>query len=365
MKKNSIVGVSVKWHIIFWTFYISYKVAFENIRVTSSTDSVDTILIHLIHIANFYYVLTLLDRHFNKNKVKFFVYLLIGYLIYLCFLHFYCKILIRAMGHGLYYKYLGKVDTIIDGTDFYFQFSIYAIGFWFVSLTYKSRNKLLTAETENLSLKNEKLQLENEKMKLQYSYLKSQVNPHFLYNTLACFHEEASKYNDDLAEGIAGLSALMRHTLHEGDMLSNVPLSEEIERLKQYIQLHKMRYGSSLEVNFHADLGLDERITIPPFILITLVENAFKHGVFSKNSAPLTINTTYKENKLEFKVSNMINTATPKIQSTGMGLHNVSERLRLAYGNAYTLTYGVFEDDIFNVTLIISYSGNFNLNALT
>lgn len=356
MKKNNVVGVAAIWHIIFWTFYISYKVAFENIRVTSSTDSIDTIFIHLIHIASFYSLLFLLNRYFGKDKVKFFLFLILQYISYLLLLHFYCKVLIRSIGHGLYYKFLTWVDTLIDGTDFYFQFSIYAIGFWFVSLTYKSRNKLLITEKENLVLKNDKLMLENKKIKLEYSYLKSQVNPHFLYNTLACFHEEAAKHSEKLADGIAGLSALMRHTLQEGDMLNNVPLSEEVDRLKQYIHLHEMRYKSALEVILDITMENDESISIPPFILITLVENAFKHGTYSKNGTPLRIQLTCNRDKLEFLVSNKISKTLNKEQSTGMGLHNVSERLRLVYGHEYLLKQEITSDNVFIVTLIICYS---------
>lgn len=338
-------------HFIFWGLFVSYKIIFENIRVTQISDSIDTVFIYSIYIANFYYIIYLLSKYFGKNKIKFATLLIVGYFFYIAFLHFYCKILIQSIGHGLYYRHLSITDTVLDGTDIYVQFSFYAIGFWFFSLKNKTQTRLFIKENEILKLRNENLELEHKKIELEYSYLKSQINPHFLYNTLGCFHGEAARYSDQLANGIANLSNIMRYALHNAEGLKNVPIASEIEFLNQYLELQQMRHKNKLPITCAIDIVQCATLKVPPFTFISLVENAFKHGSFQQ--APLVINIICTGCKLTFTVINKIGCKTDEVPGGGIGLKQIADVLILAYGPRQRLTYGAIGNGYYEAVLII------------
>jgi two-component system, LytTR family, sensor kinase len=349
MNKNEKPNKEVFWHVIFWLFYLSYKISFENIRITISTDSVDTFFIHLIHIANFYFILYLLTQFFHKKKLLFFLLLLVGYVCYIPLLYFYCKVGIQSIGHGLYYSHLSWIDAVIDGTDFYFQFLFYAIGFWFVSQTYKSQTKLLFSEKENLVLKSDNLQLQNEKLIAEYNYLKTQINPHFLYNTLNYFYAETLGTSPRAAEGIHMLSGIMRYSLKNTDADGKMPLLYEVENLRNYLELQRIRFGDDLYLEFHLPENIPPDYRILPHLLLTLAENAFKHG---DHCEPVCITLSLKNMELEYMVSNTIlnSDSTSKI---GVGLRNMTERLKQTYHNQFHFSYGK-NDGIFRAILKIS-----------
>lgn len=190
-------------------------------------------------------------------------------------------------------------------------------------------------------VKNEvvKRKLAEENLKLELNYLKSQISPHFLFNSLNNLYSIAIKNNDkETATGLSKLSTLMRFMLDKSDK-TTVRLSEEIEYLESYIELQKLRFldEDDLVVSFMKE-GDINNFSIPPFLLINFVENAFKHGIDYKLSSMISINLYVNKNTLIFTIENS-NHAMKKPKGTPrIGLENVRKRLELIYGANYELT---------------------------
>ncbi len=177
-----------------------------------------------------------------------------------------------------------------------------------------------------------------ENLKLELNYLKSQISPHFLFNSLNYLYSIAIKNDDnETAAGLSKLSTLMRFMLDKSNK-TTVKLSEEIEYLESYIELQKLRFldEDDLTVSFKTK-GDTEDFILPPFLLINFVENAFNHGVDYKLSSVVNINLNVYENTLKFTIENSNHALKKTKEHTGIGLKNVKKRLELLYSGNYKL----------------------------
>lgn len=183
-------------------------------------------------------------------------------------------------------------------------------------------------------LEAQKLQLEVEKSEANLNFLKAQINPHFLHNTLNFLYAKSIPYSPELSEGILTLSDIMRYALSEGNAREGkAPLKDEIEHVRNVIKINQLRFSNKLNVNFEVS-GVVDGAMIIPFVLITIVENAFKHGDLQKQEYPIDIKLNINRNKLYFYCRDKKKTG-PKEVSTGIGLENIRKRLDLAYGENY------------------------------
>ncbi|HYF32075.1 MAG TPA: histidine kinase [Chitinophagaceae bacterium] len=183
-------------------------------------------------------------------------------------------------------------------------------------------------------LEEQKMQLEVEKSSANLNFLKAQINPHFLHNTLNFLYAKSLPYSPELSEGILTLSDIMRYALSEGNAKDGkAPLKDEIEHVWNVIKINQLRFSNKLNVDFQVT-GLTNGVTIIPFVLITIVENAFKHGDLKSQENPIVIRLDVGNNNLRFSCRNKKKTG-PKELSTGVGLDNIRKRLDLAYGNNY------------------------------
>lgn len=175
--------------------------------------------------------------------------------------------------------------------------------------------------------------LQEEAKKAELAFLKSQINPHFLYNTLNYVYSLAIPVSDKLADAVLKLSDLMRYTLQD-TADGKVLLEKEIEYLESYIALFRMRFEPAFYVQFVAQGVHEQRIA--SLLLIPFVENAFKHGVVNDPLHPVKISLKVIGKHLEFKVDNLINPG-PKDHSSGIGLVNIQRRLDLIYPDQHEL----------------------------
>lgn len=185
---------------------------------------------------------------------------------------------------------------------------------------------------------NEKVRknLENEKLSAELAFLKSQINPHFLFNSLNNIYSLAYQRSEMTPEAILKLSEIMRYMLQESNEV-RVELSKEIRYLENYIELQKLRFKANAHVEMII-LGEDDhmRQSIVPLILIAFVENAFKHGVASDPENPIRIAILVEKGRLEFTVTNKKSDQN-KDEASGIGLNNVKRRLDLLYQGEYKL----------------------------
>ncbi|MDO6434942.1 histidine kinase [Flavitalea sp. BT771] len=206
----------------------------------------------------------------------------------------------------------------------------------FAAITRQLDEKKWQAENQKV-LEQRTSRLEKEKMQADYLFLKAQINPHFLHNTLNFLYARSLPYSSELSEGILTLSEIMRYSLDkEEDTDGKVLLTREIEHVHNIIKIQQLRFGNALQVAFTIQ-GNPEDLRILPFVLITLVENAFKHGDLKNADHPVTIDLCIDDGKkLRFRCVNKKKTG-PKELSTGIGLENTRKRLELAYGENYSL----------------------------
>jgi hypothetical protein len=173
----------------------------------------------------------------------------------------------------------------------------------------------------------------------EVKFLKSQVNPHFLFNTLNnLFSMAQKKGNDDLADGISKLSGMMRYMIYESNE-EKVPLKKEIQYLDDCILLNKLRYADKEALVKFDYPSETEAIFVAPMLFIPFVENAFKHGVMIGKSSEIDISITLANKQLTFNCMNTIYSVKKMEQEKGgIGLENVRRRLELVYPGKHDLS---------------------------
>ncbi len=176
--------------------------------------------------------------------------------------------------------------------------------------------------------------LQRAHLEQQLEYLKYQVNPHFFMNTLNNIHALVDIDPEQAKTTILELSKLMRYVLYEGAK-DRVPLLREVGFLQNYVTLMRLRYTERVKIDMTIDPDLPDR-KVPPMILITFVENAFKHGVSYRNTSFIDIKLRHSEGRLYFDCINS-RQDNEQTEHGGVGLRNVRERLQLLFGEDYTL----------------------------
>lgn len=178
---------------------------------------------------------------------------------------------------------------------------------------------------------------ETENLKTELTFLRSQVNPHFMFNVLNNMVALARKKSDLLEPSLIRLSSLLRYMLYETDE-EKVPLQKEIEYLCSYMELQQQRFGKNLIMNVDVTPA-DAAYEIEPMLLIAFVENAFKHGTGLIEKPQIDVELRALQNELFFVVKNKYNDAYTEVKdkTSGIGLTNVKRRLNLLYGNHHTL----------------------------
>jgi two-component sensor histidine kinase len=192
-------------------------------------------------------------------------------------------------------------------------------------------------------------ELRRQNLEQQLEHLKYQINPHFLMNTLNNIHALVDIDAERAKETIIELSRIMRFVLYEGSK-QTVPLAGEIEFLSNYIRLMQLRVSDKVKVTVSLPQQLPDA-AIPPLMLITFVENAFKHGVSYQQPSFIDIDGHIADGQLVFSCRN---SKIPAAEDShgGVGLKNVRQRLRLIYGDRYTLN--ITDDaDTYNILLKI------------
>lgn len=352
-------------HIFFWISYLTFLWIYAAVKSNNTADFVTFLCKQFINICIFYYSVFIFWGSYFRRKylvaillffTGMFSYFIIRYLVEYYFL--------PSLGKPIFDPFV-KRRFFTDHTFGYFNYSVYGLLYVFSSRAVKSQRDLLQSEkdkfalqkknielqTEKLLLQSQNLQLQNEKLKIQYDFLKAQINPHFLYNTLSFFYSKTLISDKETAEGIALLTDIMRYSLQQGEMDGKVELDDEVAHLNNYIRLQQMRFNNTLNIQFTNETE-PESYRIVPHIFITLVENAFKHGVANNPLYPLQVRLYQKDGNIIFEVQNKISYGSKDNSGIGVGLQNIRSRLLMEYGDAAGLENRV-KDDFFTVHLSI------------
>ena len=187
----------------------------------------------------------------------------------------------------------------------------------------------------------------HEKNAMELAYLKAQLNPHFLFNSMNNLYGLALTEPESTPDAILMLADLMRYMLYESSA-DHVSLRQEVNYLNSYIALEKLRYEGDVHVDFVIE-GTLEGVQIAPLLLICFVENAFKHGTVSNPAQPVQLHLAVQGNRLAFRSRNQV-VAKNKDLAGGVGLASVRRRLALLYPQRHHLTVTA-EHDIFECAL--------------
>lgn len=204
-----------------------------------------------------------------------------------------------------------------------------------------------------LKLRERIKQIETEKANAELSYLKAQINPHFLFNTLNSIYSLAIQKHDKTADAVVKLSEMMRYVLND-DNTSFVSLDKELHYISNYIDLQKMRLSPIVRLSYTC-AGDPNGKKVAPLILIPFIENAFKHGVSTEEDSDIKIEISISETQLQLLVKNYcvkINNNT--LNKSGLGIENTKKRLGLLYPNNHLLKIDKIDNYfIVNLTLNI------------
>jgi len=195
-------------------------------------------------------------------------------------------------------------------------------------------------------------EITSRQLRMELDLLKSQINPHFLFNTLNNLFSMAIEKNDTtLAKSLSNLSNLMRYSIY--DIKENtVPLTKEVDQIQRFIELQKLRFDEKDDIHVAFNIsGNLENINIPPMLLIPFIENAFKHGISVSQCSNVEIDLFANISSVDFSVTNTIH-RSENAGSSRIGLINVKRRLELLYPDKHTLR---IEDDgkIYSIQLKI------------
>lgn len=197
-----------------------------------------------------------------------------------------------------------------------------------------------------------KQQLKDEKAKnteAELAWLKNQINPHFLFNTLNNISSLTQIDADAAQDAIAQLSDLLRYAMYETNK-NTVPLGGEVEFMRNYIELMKLRCNEQTSVNYQLSID-SEQVEVAPLLFISLIENAFKHGVSSGRPSAISIKLEQHQGQLTFICDNTNYPKNDKDRSgSGIGIENTRRRLELMYADRYEWEQ-TLEDNIYHVMI--------------
>lgn len=211
-------------------------------------------------------------------------------------------------------------------------------------------NHNFQTESKNKELQNKILETQLQIKDQELQYLKKQIHPHFLFNTLNTIYGFALKKSADTPDIILKLSNLLDYILYQVNKPS-VSLHEEIMHLKEYISLERIRFQDTLKVSFDARDSYENKL-IPPMLLIPFVENSFKHGNLIDGFLQVHIKIGLQGNDLFFEIKNTVKQDDQSNKTSGIGLENIQKRLDLIYPDHYKLDVDI-KDNWYTVKLHI------------
>ena len=311
------------YDLIFWGTFLCLLILIEGtedgIWNTFSTELLNISFYAVLVYTNIYY---LIPKFLAKNK----------FLQYFIALGIFILMLTPLKMMALYLKFSG--DEIMQNNLMKQQILIFLSNFFVggISTIYSIINDWAKQVRE-------KQELENQTMVSELKFLRSQINPHFLFNTLNNLYALTLKKSDKAPEIVLKLSEMMRYMLYECNE-SKVLISKEINYIRNYLDLERIRHRKKVEINFELN-GTVNQQKIAPLLLITFIENCFKHGI--KNSITtgyVNLNIRLDGNDLFFIVENSKPSGLPNMEhkrAGGIGLVNVKRRLELLYPKAHDL----------------------------
>ena len=338
-------------HLVFWVavwFFFVYFFSY-NSNNTNYVTWFSSFLLPITMITTYFVVYFLIPKYLLTKKYKFFIL----YSIYTLVFSAYFIIMATFVSFVFLSDMEFKKMPPMSRNYIFVLILVYLVVFIVSFISLLSHNFKTIAENKELQNKILETQLEIKSQEL--NFLKKQIHPHFLFNTLNTIYGFALKRSKDTPEIILKLSNLLDYILYQVNK-PQVSLKEEILHIKEYIDLEKIRFQDTLVVYFKSDDIPNEK-QIAPMLLIPFVENAFKHGNLIDGFLKIDININLREDTLHFEIKNtFLNDEIPE-NKEGIGLVNIKKRLNLLYKNNHQLQIDN-SNNWFKANLIITNLNN-------
>jgi len=326
-------------HILFWTVIVASLTIVFGIKHEQYMRSFQDTLLYLPAemLLTYISIYILIPRYLLKGKIGpffigFFFFFILSGLLARTVQHF----IINPLNHPYYasfpFFYLEKIlrNLVVPITIAGLASSIKLFKLW-------------VKDNED------KLNLQQEKLEAELKFLKAQIHPHFLFNTLNNLYSFTLRNSKDSPSIVLKLSELLQYMLYDCNS-EYVSLEKELKSLETYIELEKLRYGKRVDISYTVS-GNPKEWKIAPLLLIPFIENSFTHGVSeSMENSWLVLDIVIEDSQLRFKLSNSIHNQESKPTKGNIGLRNVRKRLDLIYPNNYSLEV-ISEDAVYLVIL--------------
>jgi two-component system LytT family sensor kinase len=314
----------IVWHILFWMVAVAFItfVAISDSKLSIYDILVLFVLYAIINIALFYInYLVLIPRFLNKKRYGIYTISIIILLLVFCFGKYGVAVIFKPF---VLTRYKGHVVT----------FGAYFLSALFTSIVFLFLSTALKFSFDWFLNERVQRDLENQRLSAELAFLKSQINPHFLFNSLNSIYSLAYQRSETTPEAILKLSEIMRYMLYESND-NKVDLDKELQYLRNYIDLQKIRFGNKAFIDFKITGDVDGQ-QIAPLLLIAFIENAFKHGVANNPVTPIRLLIDVDEGHLHLHLQNKKHNNN-RDAAGGVGLPNVERRLNLLYPGKYNL----------------------------
>jgi len=316
----------IKRHLVFFICYFLYEYTVDLVLAPEITFVEELIFFLTQNVFLFYGFLFCLNR-FNKEP-RFSLYLRITPFIIVILAFLALRYTVRYQFLAVFFqKEYGDLplkNWLITCIVWLINCFLYAFAYFYFNASIKKQETLRRNQEEKLLASQEKLRLEN-------MFLKAQIHPHFLYNTLSFLYSKSLPLSAPLSNGILKLSDIMRYSLQDYDDQGTVALSDEIIHVQNIIDINQLRFNNELYLDCKTD-QITNDIRIIPLVLLTLTENVIKHGELRDKDEPAKIEVTLCPDGALCLFSSNKKRTGPKEASNGIGLLNTTKRLEYAYG---------------------------------
>ena len=336
---------TVQVHLLCWFIFISYEIGLTVTATGNTAGLTNYILFYLLNISLFY-THSLLVLNKNSKTLISAIWRIPLFTIIELILYFVITVTISIYLSKKEFGILAlsQISFAYAATALWraVNFIMYATGYYALISYNRKKEKTLNQAIENEKLKNELLRAEQD-------FLRAQINPHLLFNTLSFIKYAAKKKPDEADEAVMRLSEIMGFALENNS--ETILLIKELEQVENIIALNQLRFNHTLHIAYTTEIA-NEDIVIVPIIILTLVENIFKHGNLMNEAYPAKIKIESTSEYLLIQTSNMPN-PNRMIRTNQQGLTNINSRLNQFYKDNYYFNYGV-ENGMFKVELKIN-----------
>jgi hypothetical protein len=347
--------IALALHAIAWVIVIIIPLYLSNAFGDGNQHRLYQFYVHTFSAVIVFYVgyLWLVPRFFLQDKKAVYLLILIGLILVTYFLTSFIidTVLFDAVQDAKFQEAMKKLDG--NNGNSHPQFKVFGFYNHILASILISGFAMGLGVMEKLK-QNEKKQkeLEKEKLNSELAFLKNQVSPHFFFNTLNNIYSLIGIDGPTAQDSVLKLSKLMRYLLYESEH-GETQMSHEIEFMNNYLDLMKLRLSSRVELQIDFPKEFPD-LTIPPLLFVPFIENAFKHGINSRDRSFINIRMKIENEQISFTSENSIGKSSQSgdLQHSGIGLENVRKRLNLLFPGKHELVIKQ-DESVFQVELLI------------